>query len=577
MFFFFILFLVSEAFGKTLEVDLAIIEKRGSAGEALLDDPVIPYWGARSFLNSTTGTIVNSIENQINIPVTDYGRAGASAQVRGFGSSAEDVDVQAFGISLNPPQGGGFDFATFPQFLWSDYRFQMGPSLNALNPGASAGTLSLVPWSAQALEKPGQGGRVTELYSSFEVNQISAAYRQEGVFGGVVGYNSGQSKGPSASLSSTWQNGIYQGSAHFLASDLHVVTLGPVNQPTPSAFMKSIRALPVLESQFQLGKTSLLKNTLFYDWARIDYENPDTSFFYRTSVQQWGTQNALLLDSWQLGLSSRQVKMENSVVPLQSVGNLKVSRDVFIGNFLVSPVFHGVWVSEVGLLPEGSLGGKYEWNHGREFVFSRVSMSRRIPSLLDRYMYTSTFVGNPDLKSETDWTWILGVGTQREGLEASLQTYLQKKISPRVYTGTTVTNLSDGSIGSLVGKGKIKVSAEWDINGNFSWSQSIVQASGMNGYDFPYIPNLLGSFGTTFHSHGFEWDWMVRLASSQVYDSITGERLPGYVVWNTSVKLVLTPQIYLSARIENIFDRPVEFVKYYPFGRSFSLMLVAEI
>ena len=155
------------------EVILPLITKTGAPAEVLMDDPIVPARKGKVSLNSAAGSIQNSLQNQLPIPITDSGKPGNLGQVRGFGPSAEDVDVQAFGLSLNPPQGGGFDLSTFPQFLWSSFNFQSGPALNSMNQSAASGTLRLIPWSVQALKESGSGARGTEFFSNLEVNQIS--------------------------------------------------------------------------------------------------------------------------------------------------------------------------------------------------------------------------------------------------------------------------------------------------------------------------------------------------------------------------------------------------------------------
>ncbi|MGZ3707884.1 MAG: hypothetical protein ACXWPM_03500, partial [Bdellovibrionota bacterium] len=170
----FALLLVSPSQADT-EISLPPIVKEGTPGEVLMEDPIVPALGDSTRLDSGSGSVLHQLANEIPLAAPDPGRVGF-AQFRGFGKSAEDTDVQAFGIPLNSPLGGGLDQSIFPQFLWSDYRFQAGPSLGAFDPRANAGTLTFIPWTERALDEPGVGGRASQLYSSAGVAGTSAGW-----------------------------------------------------------------------------------------------------------------------------------------------------------------------------------------------------------------------------------------------------------------------------------------------------------------------------------------------------------------------------------------------------------------
>ena len=126
--------------------------KEGTPGDLLMQDAVVPSWQAGGqTCRAGSGTLQKSLSDQIALPVISTSVPGNNVQFRGLGRSAEDTDVQAFGIPLNPPQGGGFDLSIFPQFIWSSYEFQPGPALGTFDPRGTAGSLTLVPWTEQAL------------------------------------------------------------------------------------------------------------------------------------------------------------------------------------------------------------------------------------------------------------------------------------------------------------------------------------------------------------------------------------------------------------------------------------------
>ena len=204
----FALYLLMSARGAVAEqIDLPPIVKEGAAGEVLQFDAVVPAQSGAVGGVTGNGSVVSGLQDQLPVSLSQSGRPGNLAQVRGYGISSEDVDVQSFGISLNPPQGGGFDLSVFPFYLWSGFNFQSGPSLNGLNPSARSGTLALIPWSADALKKTGPQSRVGEFYSTSGVNQIFVGHKYQESLAWVAGYSFLKSVGPSGVVSTRWTRG----------------------------------------------------------------------------------------------------------------------------------------------------------------------------------------------------------------------------------------------------------------------------------------------------------------------------------------------------------------------------------
>jgi len=594
------------------EIELPPIVAVGTPGEVLVDDSMVPSRSGDTGISSGAGSIQNSLQNQLAVPITDYGRAGNAAQVRGFGFSAEDVDAQILGISVNPPQGGGFDLSIFPQYLWSGYRYQMGPSLNALNQSASTGTLSLVPWTATALNQPGFSTRGIGFTSSLGVSQLSAA--AAGKFPGssgasprasgdgsniavLAGYSSGTVFGPSASAGARWNRGEYTGSIHFLATDLDAQTLGPIDFPTPLARTHNTRFIPMLQNDFRLSKSSLLKTSLFYDWGYLGYLDPGSSNQSQYYFKQWGAENVCLVNQWKLGVSGRQVQfnsassyIQNNLptastvdLPLQNIGNLQISREIDFGNISIEPTLQGIWMTDYGFIPEGSLGARADSEDGTGGIFGRASFSKRAPSILDRYSMSYDFLGNPNLKMETDWTGILGGEWKGKKAEASLQGYTQLKQNARVSiynaaSNLTVINLNDAYVLAATGTGTFHLTRHFDLfdSGTVSKSRLLV-----TGYEFPYIPTFLNIAGINLHEarekRRWEWSTMTRISSSQVVNAVTGERVPGYLTLDTGLQFNLTDGLRLAGRVEDLLDRSYELIKGYPIGRTFSVMLAGEL
>ena len=564
------------------DVDLPPIIKSGTPGEVLLDDPILPALNGMTQYNSGTGTVQNSLQNQLPLSVTDYGRPGSAGQLRGLGFSSEELDVQAFGISLNPPQGGGFDLSAFPQFLWGGYRFQAGPALNGLNPTATSGVLSLVPWTSQALTQAGFGARAMQFYSTTGVNQVSVSAQGDQNLAVVAGYSGQKVRGPSFGLSSGWGktgdrkgSEFYSGQFHLLATDLDAEAPGPTYAYSPLARMRTIRVIPILQSDFRITSSSLLKNSLFYDSSWLSYEDPAT-FSSRSRIKQGGLSQVYLVGAWKFGSNLKWVNYQDDFQspPAQIFGNFQISKEMEWGSLLVQPNLQGVWVSGFGFLPQGGLGIRKEWDHQRKALFTRWTLSHRIPSLLDWYSQDRYFQGNRNLKEERDWTGIFGGELKSERYSGSLQLYSQLRQNARVPFNATVSNLGNAFITALITQYQFKVSDQIDLFGGETLTSSRLILAGQ---PFPFMPTLIHLTGVSVHSRdlarGWNWTTNLRAFSSQLNDLSTNSRLPFYSMLDTSIQKRVWKEVYLTGRVENVLDRSIELIPGYPLGRSLSFML----
>ncbi len=574
--------LIGQVYASDFQVEVAPIKKVGAADDLLLEDPIVSVTRQKMGSHSGSGSIQNSIQNQIALPIADPGRPGNVAQVRGLGATAEEVDVQAFGISLSPPQGGGFDLSAFPQFLWSDFHYRSGPSLNSLNQTASAGTLVLIPWTLRALHESGGGAsaRGTGFFSSQGVNQVSAGVSGSEKVALIGGYSSGKVIGPSAGLSGRWDIPHAGFSAHFLGSALDAEVTGSTRLPSPRARMKSQRILPVLQGDFKLTQSTLLKTSFFYDSASVDYGDPDQDFYSNSNIQQWGFQNLLIWNEWKWGLSGRQVSYLSSSAfeaPLQTLVNIQVSQLIERNHFILEPSLQGVWVSGFGFLPQGSLGARKEWNRGQQALYSRVLVSHRIPSLLDRYSTYLEFVGNPELQTELDWTGILGAELKSDLWEGSIQAYAQLRQDARVSLGSTVTNLGEAYIAALTGTAQVKLSPNLNISNATTVSQSRLFATHSS---FPYIPVWMNVASLRIHSRPavMTWEWLISLRGegSRGVGVLGVDSLASYAVVDLAASMRLW-QASIGIRCENVFDRNIELIQGYPLGRTLSMSASAEL
>lgn len=566
------------------EILLSPIVKSSLPGHLLQEDEVVPSKIGKTAANSSAGSIQNSLQNQLGVSMSDLGQPGAPGQIRGLGTSAEDVDVQALGISLNPASGGGFDLGLFPQFLWSGYQYQTGPSLGALNQSASSGTLSLTPWTVEALQNPETRVNASAFTSSLGVNQISAATQVGGRAALVMGYSSLRVRGPSAGLSTVWGGGkprAYRGGFHLLASDLDSDSPGSTDFPSPRAITRKKRIIPLIQNEFAVGEAGRLTNSLFYDQARVNYSNPDHFFDSEINSTQWGTQNVLLWKDWRFGTSFRQVYFSDSVTTArQSFGNLQASYDWRAGDWLFQPTFQNIWVTDFGWVPQGSIGLRRELQGGYGAVFSRLSYSRRVPSLVARYSVPNEFgfSGNPALLPENDWTETLGWELKNRKFEVGIRGYGQLRQDAQVYNGAQVVNFGNAQVMAVSSDAKYSASTWLELEQHLTYAHSRLEATGKS---FPYLANWIEVLGVNLHTpgepHSLEWLSTIRFNSSRVYSPSTDGLLPAYVVLDSGLQLRLNKRIWTSLRVENLFDRSIEVEKGYPLGRSISFQLFGEI
>jgi hypothetical protein len=553
-------------------IELAPIIKEGTPADVLMEDPVRPTRGGPSTLGAGEGTVLRGIADELPLPVTDLGHPGTLSQLRGIGRSAEDTNVQTLGIPLNYPQGGGFDLSAFPQFLWSSYRFQEGPSLGAFDPRAVAGTLTLTPWTQAALATPARPARASALVSDPGLQQYAVA-ASTGPVALVAGLSGGDAFGPSGGASARWELPGVEGAFHLLATSVDAASPGSLSFPTPNARQKTIRAIPVAQADVHLPDRALLKASAFYDFSQIHYNDPDSGFFTNDFAQQAGVETALLAGAWKLGASGRYVTYRkiDFTAPDEAISALSASRTFESGEWLFEPGARVVLVSRFDPEPEASIGVRHEDGTERA-TFLRLTTSARIPSLADRYYSIPGFSGNPGLTPERDWTGILGEEFHTGGpLSGGFQLYGQLSENAQVSTPNTVLNEGTAEIVALQANARYELTSWLTFTDAFALTGSQISAT---GGAFPYLPAVSNSLGATVH--GRRWDahaWL-RLAGSATVQP--GEEVAGYGYLDLDASARVWNGVSVSARVENVFDSPIQLVKDYPLPRTGGVLIVGE-
>ncbi len=604
----------------------------GSPADVLNLDPIVPAIEGSTTSSDSSGTLQNSLRPALPFPIVGGGKAGSQTSVLGVGRSSQETAVQAFGVPLNPPQGGGFDLSTFPQYLLAGYQFQLGPSLGAFDPHAVAGTLTLVPWTEQALSDPSSRARLTQFYSSEGITQVSLGGRWNDQAAVAAGFSDGRVRGPGASLSGRWGDpqGVH-GKYHLLAMQTKTVTSGSLSFPTPDARQVSTRVLPVFQADIPLKNGTLLKSSVFYEGTHLNYDDPGEPgssthlpFSTREQVRQAGMENALLWEDWKFGLSARQLTYQSLIfrAPTETIVNFQSTKSMEWGPTTVEPTLQLTGVSQMGVWPTASLGARREWRERSPEVnsissgsrifstFARLSYSRRLPSLVERYYeMPGFFTGNPDLKSERDWTALLGVEKKEKTWETTLQGYGQYRDDSILAVGVpSPVNLGSASIFALTHTAQLRPAPLFHLTHSLTWTSSKVSAMGA---PFPYLSDFIGLlstkilFGKVLFAKVSPWagqfesnnpgsfEVSFRYASGAIADPTGSTRVSGYGVLDLGFQCRLLsygeggigsgsgrktgPSLDWTGRVENVLDRPIELVRDYPSpGRVFSMAIMGE-
>ena len=506
---------------------------KGSATDVLLYDPVTPSEQNRVGEHDSSGTLGRQIENQLPLPVTDNGLPGVTTQVRGLGTSVQDTDIQTLGIPLNPPNGGGFDFATFPPFLWSRYEYHFGPATGAFDPRGNVSTLTLRPWTSDALASPdGQGrirSQVSDVYSSNHLpnqprqtflNETAAGIKQ-GPIAALLGYSAGAAQGPSGSASAhLYESKPLDLEVHLLASSLRTVSPGSVPFPTLLASLQSTRWIPVLESRARVGNEIAVKSSVYFDRNDLSYHNPDPAVAYSsfTRAEQWGAENALVWREWTLGLAARAVSFREEQVgaptvatPTEGVFHLQLGRTIQLGSLLLNPLVEGNDETHTGWRPALSLGARLEFTPETAF-YTRASYAFNFPTLNDRfYNVPGQNVATPGLTPEQVTTGTAGVQFKVERFESRLEGLaVVKRNSLNLVLLPTfesqIVNAGHASELSLLHTIRFNVLPMWDIRQSLRFSRSFVEAT-QEG--IPYDPGTTEVLETSLHAPGDTPAWRV--------------------------------------------------------------------
>ncbi len=576
---------------RAAEIELPAIVKEGSVSDVLMEDPILPAYRGRARTASPSGGLEHGLAQDLPVAIVDTGQPGNLSQIRGLGQSAEETNVQTLGIPLNGPQGGrGFDFSTFPDFIWDDYQYRLGPSLGVFDPAGIAGSLTLHPWTETSLARE-SGGRVTGFVSDQDLRQFSVGGIVKDRAAILAGYSSGRIKGPSGSFSAQQSFGAHRARFHFLGTNVDALS----KQTTRASFdqKNTTRWIPVVQTDFALSDSVLLKNTFYYDGTML-HSIPAVGRPSTVRTSNVGTQNAILIDQWKFGLSAEHIDYQSPTVGhfRQNAFNVQGARAFELGETgatVFEPTARGTIVSGYDLTPEGTLGLSHAFS-ATTSAFARATFSRKFPTLVDRYyVFPGRFQGNPALKPEQDWTGILG-STYRapdKSWNLTAQAYSQLRIDGQVLTrlptgSLTYQNSDTATIHAALITGAVQVKPWLELKNGLTYTLSHVSSTNEK---FTFIPTWINVASMRVHESGDDPAWDASVSSRAASWSATGtpgDRTPGYIYFdlqaNARVWKHETKQISIGAGVKDLFDRPIEIVEDNPIeGRAFTFSLTGEI
>jgi len=575
------------------DVVLPVIKVTGNAADALADDGSVPAQEVRGGGLSSRGSSARAVGDELGLPVTDFGRPGGLSQIRGEGMSAEEVGVESLGVPLNDPEGGGFNFTEFPSFMWSSFTYRTGPAGGAYDPRASAGAASLVPWSAAAIDQERSTLEARQSFVGPKLRETSAGASRGHRYALLAGYSHGSVEGGSGSISARVLDQPSESlKLHLLGTDVRASAPGSSSFPSPRASLLFQRLIPVAE--FRAGEDAhQLRASIFYDWSRIAYNNPDQPTFASDDrARQFGVETAFIQDRWKLGSGIRRVAFDrlDFKAPPEWLGNVSASYVFGDDASRVTPEARLVGSSRFRISPEASVSQRLKLGENSA-LYSKLGYSVAFPSINDRYYSSPYFNPNPSVHPEHDGSVLLGTEFKGDRGKISIEDFFQERRQALVRlsddTGIlSIQNSGRAWVESLRARGEYDLSPQFRANGSLTWSRSRLSSLGVS---FPYQPQWLAIAGLGFSPlSDFEAARLqlgTRMLSSQTVGPFA--RLPGYgtLDFSGSWRLLRASDgvaqdggLYIDGRVDNLFDRRYEPVLGFPAeGRVLSVALSGRL
>ncbi len=574
-------------------VTLDPVISEGTAAEALKFDPIVPAYTAKTKSRTSTGNIGKELANDLPFHTNSNLKPGNEVGVIGIGKGAEETDVNLLGIPINRPQGGGADLATFPQYFWSGYSYQIGPSLGAFDPRGVGGSLTLRLWTQDNLGT--ESNRATYFQSTRHLKQLSYG-RSDKNYAILAGMTLDSVVGPGLSFSAVpFETGSTKITTHLIFSDTKTENFYSERYPSTTANQRTDRLIPVIQLDQKIS-SALLKTSFFYDYAYVDYEDTlDPSAKQIKKVNQFGNESALLFGNSRIGFGARSVKyernLENSVgtFPSEQVLNLQASHEfkfaeTATSTTLFEPTAGGYAVTRKGFYPTASFGLRHEnrlEDAGKCGEFIRVGFTERFPSLLDRYYEfvqpagstTLRGIPNPDLKPENVRSVEFG-GDYAKGSYKNQLTFFVRDYKHARYTRTftdpnsatttdyQMTNAGNAWVAGATQSQDWKAFSMLDLGTRVTYQRSRIEDLRSS---FPYSPVWVGILKADIHDpsnrYGLE---IVNKGATEFFayaetSTTAATRLPGYYYLDLLARAEIYSGITVVGGVENVFDRPIQY------------------
>ena len=568
---------------------LETISVSSTATEFLQTDLIHPVKEMPPRYSNGSGTLDQSLSRDYPVQVLTGGSPGTITQFRGFGVRSEDTNVQTLGVSLNPAQGGGFDFSTMPLYLWSSYRYQVGPASASFDPRSFSGVVSLVPWTARALDSKARGVWSLEpsvLVSSLDLRQYAVgAVNSSSTVAAVAGGSFGSNQGASGSLSAKLDLGAQDSVRfHLIATDLIAKVPGSTTFPTPLTTSRSQRVLPIMNWD-HITDSVVSKLTVYTDLSNLNQNSPEGGYTTFDQTRAYGANYAVGFSGWKIGLLGRKLVYKTSVpTPDEDMGQAQILKSITVGDRLVlEPLVRGTTITGYSFLPEAAFGARYEFSQALR-VFSRAGVNRRFPTLVDRfYTLPGSSQGNPNLDPETNYSVTVGIDSDVAGkLNNLLQLTYQESEGVQQYLPISdgssvymVQNSGNGQMLSLFHIVKVELTKWFEMTKTFSINLSRLERT--HG-KYNYLPWGKNVYHFRIHDPSDANKWGVSFIHQWVSEStIPSATLPSYLVGDVVFDYALLG-MRAGFKVENIADTRYQTKLNEPVpGRTYIFSLQASL
>jgi hypothetical protein len=531
-------------------------------------------------------TFTQSLGAALQLRISETGQTGGKTQLVGLGRSAEETNVHTLGVPLNLPQGGGFDFASLPAFLWAGAEYQASTRTSSNDPRALTESLGLIPWTAEKLDGQVRASdRQASLLLKSDYLQLSTGQRN-GHYGLLAGGSAGRSRGGGLGASVA----LGQTRLHLLGHSGVTEVPGSLTFPTPGALQTTHRYLAVAESLFALNRRHELRALIYGDVGALRYQDPGQgnarSAFESSdrSLQGGADLNWRALPSAQLQtqigsyLRATQYQSDLFQPPFQAQAQLRFSA-LFspsaplstFGSPHQNPLGSRTpglllefgsdltGVTRLGWYPSVQLGAvwrpKLSGVSGLESLslFLRPSYQSRFPSLTDQtYSMPGFFIGNPNLAPERIGSLRLGQTLEFKNWSTQNEFILSRRANTQIYAPDAVliageswpraTMINSGASQMAAFRHQFKASLTdfLAIQHSLQLTTSLIHSTGQ---PFPYLAPLRNIIALSFHSPGFSLG-----AVGGVAEDLQSSESP-----TRSLGWELTPQLRsVSAATENL-------------------------